>query len=463
MVLRELLPELESTDLTRRERAAHALQMHAVDGLGLPFFLDALQHSKGRVRREALRAIGTLAPSDDSTLEALCTSLSRRSDREKHAAAQALIQIGPSSEAILLQTLHTASLHTKRWIFKVLGHIGTKASVETLRSEFQSHGGAVEKYAARALGRLDFKATLHMLSSESRSGWSNDARAEKAHRGLIQLGVVAPHPCEIIESTVIGSDALTAFEIAQGKGNRMVLRGAIRGLGERRDTSSIPYLLDAIEYEDAPIQKEAGWALCKIGGETVRTGLLCSLASRRLATSTRIQIAETVGQLKGNQAKRALEDYLLAEDEEPTLRIAILRILLRGTQKWLQNNSKEHSAPEQHNRVSTFIRCLGSLAAHDSNVQSMESERICTRAVLYIRRYSEKAYVTNEHRMAWLREILSQPPSIRMIQCINSVLLHWNEQDDRQMAIDYANQHIVDWRHELPTLPLIEEEATDVS
>lgn len=447
MLIDALLERLKGPDMADRDEAAADLEDLASDGLGGPLLVAALGQNHGRVRREAARALGLMRQSDPETIGALCSLFAERSDKLKREAARALARIGYDAVPALLELLQDENhnAYARSYIIWALGQIKAPTCQEPLMALFWESRGVVAKMLARALARIDFQSTLHSFS-ESARGWDYQRDPERGRSGLLQLGIAAPDPVDIIEATVMGGDSLTAFEISQGKGNHQVLLGAIRGLGERRDETraSIGVLLDALEYEDrADIRQEAVLALRRIEGAAVRQGTLRSFQDRHLGEGARSSAARLLGLLRERQALGPFRDALCDLNSPIQLRSSIalayprfrdatlLSDLLQGLTTLLR---AEDEAPEQLLSAQSIHFAIGQIAAQ---------------------RYPETL------RFALLREALSCPPHGLSWQAVTIQLDHWPEDQNRELAITYANQHREQWAEsaEQPLTPYGEESS----
>lgn len=435
MEVETLLKQLESVDLKRREEAADALRQSATTGWGVPVLFRALRHRKGRVRREAARALGRMRASDPEVCEGLAQMLLERSDRSKEVAFSALSRIGSAATAAVLDTLTEAnSRQARSYIIQTLGALRSPLAQEALQAIFWEEHGLLEKYAARALGQIDFQWTLHHFSEEAR-GWGTEERRQKARRGLIQLGVVAPDPIELIDGTIMGGDALTAFEISQGMGNSLVLQGAIRGLGERKSEKGIPYILDALgtdDIQDAPtIQEEATRALRAIGSDEVYEEMLRACQDKRLKPWLRSLLAEQLLQTKRRWVWGRLNELIGTEGQPLMVSATLTEALLTNEHPpsllAIGQALSYIDDSEREGELYTFY--VGQLTAGIGQLAPPEVEQ--------------------EERLMGLRELLSLPPSPELWEGVCVYIAHWPEAQDRDMAVDYAFQHKMDWNERL--------------
>lgn len=97
-----LVGELESLDVTRRERARRTLA--ALGSTALPCLTEALQHPAEWVRWEAATTLGMIASSDSAS--ALTAVLEDPSPAVRQAAAESLAEIGNPACPVVIDALN---------------------------------------------------------------------------------------------------------------------------------------------------------------------------------------------------------------------------------------------------------------------------------------------------------------------------------------------------------------------
>lgn len=97
-----LVGELESLDVTRRERARRTLA--ALGSTALPCLIEALQHQAEWVRWEAATSLGMIASPESAP--ALTAALEDLSPAVRLAAAEALAEIGNPACPVVIDALN---------------------------------------------------------------------------------------------------------------------------------------------------------------------------------------------------------------------------------------------------------------------------------------------------------------------------------------------------------------------
>jgi hypothetical protein len=149
-----LVGELESLDVTRRERARRTLA--ALGSSALPCLTEALQHPAEWVRWESATTLGMIA--SPASAEALTAALEDSSPAVRLAAAEALAEIGNPACPVVIDALkkHYESESIRQGAHRVLQALALRGKLSRIENEVYAglHGLLSEQETRDLTGQV---------------------------------------------------------------------------------------------------------------------------------------------------------------------------------------------------------------------------------------------------------------------------------------------------------------------
>ncbi|MBN1642669.1 MAG: HEAT repeat domain-containing protein [Anaerolineae bacterium] len=249
---------------------------------GRSAIIAALDDGEPIVRRQAVRALHRIAGPED--LVRLKQFLREAGWENGLQATEAFVELGsPGEEALRQMAFEERNLVAACWVARQGDDGGREILVERL-----SEGGEVEEVAAELLRELrddrcvpTFARTLPTVS---------DWRGAYIAHELARIG---------------GARAIAVVVEALSSANRHTRRGAVRGLAEARDPSTIEPLLECLEDEDAKVRALAADALVAIGSAAAQPVRQALARTQLHGTRARAYLQRTLRRLDDAARARA--------------------------------------------------------------------------------------------------------------------------------------------------------------
>lgn len=325
----------------------------------------------GRLRDE--QAIALLIPlldidpDEDETGELL-------DEEEAAAAAQALMNIGPSVEEALVEAFMGLGAAAQILAMDVMGHVGTAASgrllsqlldhedveinraacdalgrigdpqfADALIFQFQHPFASVRSAAQRALSRFPreliapkLKPLLSDILSDVRAMAASTLGALQVHEATTELKHLLVDPDNLVKQAAVF--ALAALEERQvgslplllmGNNDPVLRRSAAQVLGQLRDRRAVEPLVYLLRFdEDMWVRFQAARALGEIGMGDIQDERAIEPLLVRLEDEVglvRVASAEALARLTGQDYRERL--LPMAADPDPDVRRALMRLL----------------------------------------------------------------------------------------------------------------------------------------
>lgn len=306
--------------------AAQALgaigSVSAVSGL-----LIALKDKRWNIRMKAAHALGEIR--NVSALSGLLVALEDENRKVCEHALEALVKIDATDVVhILLKKLEEGDRTIRRQAAEMLGQTRSAAAISGLLVALKDEDRYVRSIAASALGKIgDISTTpdlLAMLEDEDQDSTHSAAAtalgiigSTAAIPGLLSAFITGNRDvssCAGYALKKIGSETVVSGLLAVLKDDRGRFRRteAADLLGEIGSESAVPGLLALLKYKGSHVAGSAAEALAKIGSESAISGVLAALED----SSTRKIAVYTLERMKNVSTTPALLVALRDSDSQ---------------------------------------------------------------------------------------------------------------------------------------------------
>jgi HEAT repeat protein len=187
------LSDDEQQSLDLRVAVIESLELPAPPD-ALPVLIDAAENPAERVRRAAIKTIGTLGSSGRPAIEALATRvLFDESPLLQEAAGRALVQIGPEAVPALQQLTEWEEPAVRLIALNSLGSLGTVArpAADAVKARFDDDDPAVAVAALRADWQITKRPETVLPLLLARLSSDNRNERKLASETLILMGAAA--------------------------------------------------------------------------------------------------------------------------------------------------------------------------------------------------------------------------------------------------------------------------------
>jgi HEAT repeat protein len=287
-------------DETVRRSVASTLDridaQQTIDRRGAAGLVQSLKHEDPRVRARAASLLGEMGGA--TAVPALLESLKDPDPKVQNAATRSLGQIKASPAVSALAAL-LRDEHCERELrsaaARALAQISDATAISTLVDMTGYHDRHVGQAVAESLVAVGTPAVQSLLTALAEKACRSETEAIKV-LGLIGDATAVP----------LLSAKLTDKAMQQ---NPWVLEATARSLGQIRDASAVPALVEALEncLRDE-VQSAAVISLGQIGHASAVPALLTSLKSKNVYYEVRSKIPEALAQIRDPRAIPALEE-----------------------------------------------------------------------------------------------------------------------------------------------------------
>jgi len=187
------LSDDEQQSLDLRVAAIESLELPAPPD-ALPVLIDAVENPAERVRRAAIKTIGSLGSSGRPAIEALATRvLFDESPLLQEAAGRALVQIGAEAVPALKQLAEWDEPAVRLIALNSLGTLGTAArpAADAVKARFEDDDPAVAAAALRADWQITKQSETVLPLLLKRLSSDNRNERKLASETLILMGAAA--------------------------------------------------------------------------------------------------------------------------------------------------------------------------------------------------------------------------------------------------------------------------------
>ncbi|MEN8195702.1 MAG: HEAT repeat domain-containing protein [Pseudomonadota bacterium] len=273
----ELVDAIETGDEVEAELAANQI----IDiGYGaeaaIPFLVDMVANPDMPNRVAAAKTLGGLYASSPEAVNVLGDAARDGDEAVRHAALDALSQIGPPAETVLpviLEQLDSGDSKSRQLAARVLGNIGYLEieAEDALVAALEDSEPGVRAAALSAL--VQTGAELPEGSIAKLAEFLTARDAETRADAVLALGQLGPEAAE----------AVSAIEIAladESSDIRHSAAWALGNMGEEQGARAVPPLATVLETDtDADVRAQAAWALGQMGlaAEPAAGALLAAL------------------------------------------------------------------------------------------------------------------------------------------------------------------------------------------
>jgi HEAT repeat protein len=273
----ELVDAIETGDAVEAELAANQIiDMGYGAEAAIPFLVDMVANSDMPNRVAAAYTLGGLYASSPEAVNALGGAAQDGDKAVRHAALEALSQIGPPAEAVLpaiLEQLDSGDAKSRQLAARVLGSIGYLEieAEDALVAALEDSEPGVRAASLSAL--VQTGAELPEGSIARLAEFLTAQDAETRADAVLALGQLGPEAAE----------AVSAIEVAladESSDIRHSAAWALGNMGEEQGARAVPPLATVLETDtDADVRAQAAWALGQMGiaAEPAAGALLAAL------------------------------------------------------------------------------------------------------------------------------------------------------------------------------------------